>query len=69
MQSPARKVAGVLVLNSDPDSHFCPGCSEQVQNWFEIHSKSNIPSKQTWVNYRGIHLVHVELVYYYHWTS
>ena len=24
--------AGILVFNSDPDSHFCPGCAEQAQN-------------------------------------
>ena len=23
-----------MVLNSDPDSHYCPGCDEQTQNWF-----------------------------------
>ena len=33
-QSPTRKGAGILVLNSDPDSHFFPGCAEQAQNRF-----------------------------------
>ena len=31
MQSPNRIAAGILALKSDPDSHSCPGCSEQAQ--------------------------------------
>ena len=27
-----RDYEGTLVLNSYPDSHFCTGCAEQVQN-------------------------------------
>ena len=27
-----RNDAGILVLNSDSDSRFCPGCAEQGQN-------------------------------------
>ena len=27
-----RNNADILVLNSDTDSHFFPGCAEQVQN-------------------------------------
>ena len=30
MQSPTRNAAGILVLCSDPDSHFFPGCAEQA---------------------------------------
>ena len=33
-QYPIRNNACILVLNSDPDSHFYPGCAEQAQNWF-----------------------------------
>ena len=29
-----RNKAVILVLNSHPDSHFGPGCSEQAQNGF-----------------------------------
>ena len=32
MQSPIRNIARILVLNSDPGLHFCPGCAEQAQN-------------------------------------
>ena len=31
-QYPIRNNACILVLNSDPDSNFCPGCAEQAQN-------------------------------------
>ena len=31
-QYPNRNVAGILVLNSDPDLHFCPDCDEQPKN-------------------------------------
>ena len=31
-QYPTRNDAGILVLNSDPDLHLCPGCAEQAQN-------------------------------------
>ena len=31
-QYPTCNDAGILLLNSDPDSHFCPGCAEQAQN-------------------------------------
>ena len=34
MQYPTRNYAGILMLNSNPDLHFFPGCAEQVQNWF-----------------------------------
>ena len=34
MLYPTRNDAGILVLNSDSESHFCPGCAEQAQNWF-----------------------------------
>ena len=32
MQYLTRNDAGILVLKSDPDSHFWAGCAEQVQN-------------------------------------
>ena len=32
MQSTTRNTAGILVLKSNPASHFCPGCAEQAQN-------------------------------------
>ena len=32
-QSQTHNDAGILVPNSDPDSHFCPGCAEQAKNW------------------------------------
>ena len=47
MQYPTCNDAGILVLNSNPDSHSFPGCAEQAQTDFEIISKSNLPSKQT----------------------
>ena len=31
-QYPTHKNTGILVLNIDPDSNFCPVCAEQVQN-------------------------------------
>ena len=34
MQYTTRNNAGILVLNSDPDSHFFPSYAEQAQNWF-----------------------------------
>ena len=33
-QYPNCNDAVILVLKSDPDSHFCPGCAEQAQNLF-----------------------------------
>ena len=36
--------AGILVLNIDPDSHFCPCCVDQAQNWFWNLLKKNLPS-------------------------
>ena len=36
-----RNDAGILVLNRNPDSHFCPGCAD-----FEISSKLNLLSKK-----------------------
>ena len=63
MQSPIRNGAGILVLNSNPDSQFCPGCAEQVQNcfWNSLKIKStqqensgelslNAPSIPYWPN-------------------
>ena len=42
IQSQTINVEGILVLNSDPDSNFCPGCAEQTQNlfWNEPRIKS-----------------------------
>ena len=51
-QYPTRNNKGILMLNRDPDLYFSPGYAEHSQNWFEIRSKSNLPSKQTRDNYR-----------------
>ena len=32
MQYPTCNYAVILVLNSNPDSHFCPGCADQEKN-------------------------------------
>ena len=34
IQSLTGNTEGILVLNSDPDSHLYPGCTDQAQNWF-----------------------------------
>ena len=52
MQSPARNATDILVLNSDPDSYFSLAVLSKRKPVFEIHSKSNLPSKQTRENYR-----------------
>ena len=57
MQYLTRNDAGILVLNRDTASHFCPGCDEQAQNWFWNLLKISIPSKQTLENYCGMHIV------------
>ena len=31
-QYPTRNDTVMLMLNSDPDSHFFPGCADKVQN-------------------------------------
>ena len=52
MQSSTCKYAGILVLNSDPDSHiFVLAVLNKRKTDFEICSKSNLTSKQTWENY------------------
>ena len=38
-------VADILVLNIDPDSHFCPGCAEQAQIWFWNFLKIKSPQQ------------------------
>ena len=40
-----RNDAGILMLNSDPDSHFCPGCAEQTQNLFWNSLKIKSPQQ------------------------
>ena len=46
MKSPTRKSAGILVLNSNTNSHFCPGCAEQAQYWFLNSLKIKSPQKE-----------------------
>ena len=53
MQSPTHNTAGILVLNSDPDSYFFTGCAEQAQNLFwnliKIKSPQQAnPGKLSW---------------------
>ena len=43
-----RNNAGILVLNSDHDLYFCPGCAGKHKTDYEIRSKLNLLSKQTW---------------------
>ena len=45
MQSPTRNAAGILVLNSDPDSYFFPSCAQQAQKWFLIDLKIKSPQQ------------------------
>ena len=49
-QSLTHNTAGILVLNSYPGSHFCPGCSDQAQNWFWNSLKIKSPQKANPVN-------------------
>ena len=44
-QNLTRKNTGTLVLNSNPGSHFFPGCSEQAQNWFWNSLKIKSPQQ------------------------
>ena len=44
MQSLTRNTAGILALKCDPNSHFCPGCAEQVQNLFLKLAQNQISS-------------------------
>ena len=37
--------AGILLLNSNPDSYCCPGCAEQAQNWFLNSLRIKSPQK------------------------
>ena len=46
-----RNDAGILVLNSDPDSHFLLAVLSKQKTDFEIRSESNFPRKQTRGNY------------------
>ena len=45
MQYTTHNAAGILVLDIDPDSHFCSGCVEQAQNWFWNSVKIESPQK------------------------
>ena len=51
-QYPTYNNAGILVLNSDPDSHFYLAVLSKRKTDFEIRSKLNLLSKQTQENYR-----------------
>ena len=51
MQSPISDAVGIMVLNSDTDSHFLLAVLSKRKTDFEIRSKSNIHSKQTQGNY------------------
>ena len=33
-QSPTHNAAGILMSNSDPDLHFCPGSAKRARNRF-----------------------------------
>ena len=44
-QSPTHNTAGILVYNSDPDSHFCSGCAEKAQNLFLNFLKIKSPQQ------------------------
>ena len=45
MKSPARNYTGILVLNSDNDSHLYPGCADKAQNLFQFFLKIKYPQK------------------------
>ena len=45
MYSPTRNASYILVLNSNPNSHFCPGCAKQAQNWFWNSLKIKSPQQ------------------------
>ena len=45
MQSPICNAAGILVFNSDPDYHFCPGRAKQEQNLFWNSLKIKSPQQ------------------------
>ena len=45
MQSLTCNAAGIFVLNSNTDSHFCPGYAEQSQKWFWNNLKIKYPHK------------------------
>ena len=49
---PNRNDAGILVLNSDPDSHFVLAALSKLKTDPEIRSESNLPRKQNRENYR-----------------
>ena len=51
-QYPTRNDTGILMLNSDPDSHFFLAVLSKRKTDFEIRSKSNLPSRQTREKYR-----------------
>ena len=53
MQTLTLNGAGILVLNSNPDSQFPLAVIGKRKTDFEIRSKSNLPSKQTRENYLG----------------
>ena len=45
-QYPTCNDAGVLVFNSDPDSHFFPGFPDQAQKWFWNSLKIESPQQE-----------------------
>ena len=51
-QYPTCNNTGILMLNSDPDSHFFLAVLSKSKTDFDICSKSNLPSKQTCEDYR-----------------
>ena len=48
IQSPTLKGIVISLLNRNPGSHFCPGCSEQAQNWFWNISNQISPANKPW---------------------
>ena len=44
-QYPTCNDVGILVLNSNPDLHFRPGCAEKAQNWFWNLLKIKFPQQ------------------------
>ena len=46
MQSLIHNYADILVLNSNSDSKFCPGCADQAQNWFWDLLKIKSPQQE-----------------------
>ena len=45
MRYPTHNTSGILVLNSDTNWNFFPGCVDQAQNWFWKSLKIKSPQQ------------------------